>query len=79
VALQSHTEPIWSLSWSPDGRYIASGSHDGSVRVWDVGTGNNVFTYHDYEAQIAAVAWSPDERSVASGGDATTVQVWNVN
>jgi WD40 repeat protein len=36
---KGHTDCIWSVSFSPDGNQIASGSHDNTVRVWDTWTG----------------------------------------
>ena len=38
--LKGHTEPVTSVTFSPDGKQIVSGSNDKSVQVWDVSTGN---------------------------------------
>lgn len=66
-----------SLSWSPDGRYIAScGSFDKTVRVWEAATGKTVFVYNGHFSSVEAVAWSPDGRRIASGGWDNLVHVW---
>lgn len=41
---QGHTGPVFSVAWSPDGRKLASGSYDESIRVWDAGSGECVAT-----------------------------------
>jgi len=70
---------IWSIAWSPDGKYIAStdNSADYAVQVWDATTGNLKVTYRGYSSPVYAVAWSPDGRRIASGSDDGTVQVWD--
>jgi WD40 repeat protein len=42
--LQGHTHAVFSVAWSPDGRQLASGSFDRSIRVWDATTGACVAT-----------------------------------
>jgi WD40 repeat protein len=42
--LQGHTKYVSSVAWSPDGRQLASGSRDNSIRVWDATTGASVAT-----------------------------------
>ena len=38
--LQGHTNGIWSVTFSPDGQQLASGSEDGTIKLWDVNTGD---------------------------------------
>ncbi|HJT58057.1 MAG TPA: protein kinase [Ktedonobacteraceae bacterium] len=70
---------IQAVTWSPDGKYIASASHD--VEIWNSSTGKYLFTYAKHNTNTAkgvqAVAWSPNGRYIASGGMEGTVQVWN--
>jgi len=76
--------PVNGLSWSPDGKSLASASYDYTVRVWDVATGNIRFFYSDPNGYLmTCVTWSPDSQYIAFGNDDNgtgnvMVQVWHV-
>ncbi|EPQ54783.1 hypothetical protein GLOTRDRAFT_42827 [Gloeophyllum trabeum ATCC 11539] len=74
-----HTQSVvHSLAFSPDGRCIASGSWDNTVRVWNAQTGEPVgVPLTGHEAQVNSVAFSPDGKYIASGSDDKTIRVWN--
>ncbi len=58
-----HSSAVWSVSWSPDGRYLASGASDGCIYLWNTATGENAFT----TVGFAPVCWSPDGARLAFG------------
>src|SRR6187431_2797383 len=70
-----HTASVTSVSFSPDGRRIVSGSYDNTVRVWDAATGQPVgqpFTGHT--KSVSGVSFSPDgKRIVSSSNDGTVL------
>src|SRR5579859_3419764 len=76
---RGHSSAVISLAWSPNGKRIATGSFDHSVRVWDALTGNHVLTYRGHSDQVWAVAWSPDGSKIASAGKDKTVQIWDAS
>jgi len=74
-----HKDEVLSVCWSPDGRYIASGSEDSTVRIWDIFTGklSKKLFEHPYGTHNC-VSWSPDGKYLASGNSYKTVMVWEV-
>ena len=76
--LTGHTNSVWSLTFSPDGRTLASGSLDGTIRLWNVATGQSkqILT----EDIVTKVVFSPDGKTLASitGRWEGTINLWEV-
>jgi WD40 repeat protein len=68
---------IRAMPFSSDGRLMASGSWDRTVKLWDPTTGAVRRTFKGHSSKILAVAFSPDGRLVASGSGDKTVRLWN--
>ena len=57
--LKKHTEDIYDLAWSPDGRFLVSGSIDNSSIVWDAGKGVVLQRLHEHTHYVQGVSWDP--------------------
>ncbi|GHO44877.1 protein kinase domain-containing protein [Ktedonospora formicarum] len=74
--LKGHTGRVSALAWSPDGKRLASGSYDTTVRVWDVESQQSHFLYKDHSSRVTALAWSSNGTWIASSDEDGPVQVW---
>ena len=67
TVLTGHRHLIQSLSWSPDGRFLATGSWDQSVIIWEVRTGKRATILTEgFDEVIITVSWSPDGKVLAT-------------
>jgi serine/threonine protein kinase len=72
-----HSSFVFSVAISPDGRWIASGSLDGWVTIWDAATREKLDSLHAHEGLIGRVNFSPDGQRLATAGQDQTVKVWD--
>jgi WD40 repeat protein len=76
--LEGHTRYVTSVSFSPDGRLLASGSYDNTIKLWRVADGSLVRTLTGHTGYVTSVSFSPDGRLLASGSDDNTIKLWRV-
>ncbi|HTD78121.1 MAG TPA: WD40 repeat domain-containing protein, partial [Chloroflexota bacterium] len=79
AALPAHTGPAYGVALSPDGKLLASGSVDGTVRLWEASGPHLLATLQGRVGLVLGVALSPNGRVVASGGLDGTVRLWEVS
>jgi WD40 repeat protein len=77
-SLKAHKDWVTCLAFSPDGRTLASGSKDLSVRLWDLAGGQPVATLDGSSQQLLAVAFNPDGHTLASLDMTGSVRIWDV-
>lgn len=76
--LTGHLKYVSSMSWSPDGSRLASGSGDHTIHIWHADTGDTISTLEGHFDMIRSVIWSPDGNQLASGSCDKTVLIWDV-
>jgi small GTP-binding protein len=75
--LIGHSQSILAIAWSPDGRYIVTGSSDGTIRQWEVSSGRCLRTLEGHAGDVRSVAWHADGRHILSGGSDRSVRLWD--
>ena len=70
---------VTSVAISPDGRWVAAGSLDTVVRIWEVGTGKLVERLRGHRDSVYSVAFTPDGRGLVSGSLDKTLKYWDVS
>jgi WD40 repeat protein len=78
ITLKGHNSLVSSVTFSPDGKFLASGSGDRTVKVWEVGSWTEVATLRGHNDWVRSVTFSPDGKFLASGSWDKTVKVWEV-
>ena len=73
-----HADNIKSVAYSPDGKYIASGSWDKTIKIWEAETGRLLRTLTGHAGDIYSVGYSLDGAYLASGSDDKTIRIWEV-
>jgi len=71
-----HAGAVQSVAWSPDGKTLASGSADNTVKLWDGGSGQLLYTLSGHSSVVLSVAWNSDGKTLASGSSDNTVKLW---
>jgi len=74
----AHTDSIFDVAVSPDGKRLASVSADKLVRIWDLPKREPVKTLEGHTGYVLAAAFSPGSDRIATGGDDEDIKVWNL-
>ncbi|MBW4611140.1 MAG: hypothetical protein KME22_29025 [Hassallia sp. WJT32-NPBG1] len=75
--LTGHSSGVNAIAFSLDGKYLVSGSHDSTLKVWDWQTGVEVRTLRSHSSGVNAIAFSVDGKYLVSGSHDSTLKVWD--
>lgn len=76
--IPGHLKETWAVAFSPDGRILATGSDDETVRLWEVGSNKLIGELTGHRATVTQVAFSPDGKRLAAGTLDQSFRIWNV-
>lgn len=78
VVQTGHTGPVSEVAFSPDGRTLASGGWDNSIKLWSVKSGQQLKSLDGHTGWVWSLAFSPDGKTLASGSGDKTIKLWDV-
>jgi WD40 repeat protein len=73
-----HTDDVWDAQWSPDGSTIATTSYDGTARIWDAATAEQLLAM-EHPAGVRFLAWSPDGTRIVTTCQDRFARVWEAD
>lgn len=76
--LDGHTDEVWYVQYSQDGKLLASGGKDGVIHLWDAASGQLKFTLKDHRASIREIIFSHDDQLLASSSNDGMIRLWSV-
>ncbi|HEV3203498.1 MAG TPA: protein kinase [Gemmataceae bacterium] len=78
TTLAGHTDAVHSVAFDPTGQKLASGSQDGTVKIWDSKTGDEMQTLRGHSDAVFGIAFSPNGQRLASSSRDNSVVVWEL-
>src|SRR5262249_46769501 len=81
VPLRGHTETVYAIGFTPDGKQVITGSFDHTLKLWDAATGAEIRSFAGpagHQNLVLSLSISPDGQTLASGGADNTVKLWDI-
>jgi len=75
--LKGHEKDVYTVAFSPDDKFLASGGKDETIKLWDVNSGKLIKTLKNHSDNVNCVRFSSDGKYLVSGGDDQTIIIWD--
>ena len=75
---KGHSSGVDTVTISPNGKYIISGSRDSTIKIWDIKTEKCLKTLEGHKYSVNSVAISPNGKYIVSGSSDSTIKIWNI-
>lgn len=76
-SMPGHAEAVVSIQFSPDGKHLASGSGDTTIRLWDLTTETPLYTCTGHKQWVLCVSWAPDGKKLATSCKSGEIRIWD--
>ncbi|MEH1919559.1 WD40 repeat domain-containing protein [Nostoc sp.] len=77
-SVQGNSTWVYAIAISPDGRFLASGSYDKKIKIWDLPSNTLLYTLEGHGDAVVSLAISPDSKLLASGSWDNRIKLWNL-
>jgi len=78
VSFQRHDKFVWAVAFSHDGKMLASGGADKTIKLWNIKEGKMLATFSGHESGVLSVAFSPDNKMLVSSSGDKSIRLWDV-
>ena len=78
-SVPGHFGPVNAIAFSPDGKMLASGSADNTIKLWDTTTKKQIKTLEGHNKEVTSIAFSPNGKMLASGSVDKTIKIWRTS
>ncbi|MEO9966388.1 MAG: caspase family protein [Reichenbachiella sp.] len=79
VIQRGHRAAVRTVDYSPDGNFVATGSRDNSIKLWQVSTGREIRTFLGHLDPVNIITFDPTGKWIASGSSDNTIIIWEVS
>ncbi len=76
--LKGHSEPIWTVACSSDGKLAASAGYEGVIQVWDLESGQSIHQLDRHGMPVGGLAFTPDNQLLLSSGNDHRLRLWDI-